>query len=178
MQKTPDAGKTPRLEGKRPVGRPPGSGCTYTEEKADKIVSELSKGIPLAQICRENEEMPDRCTVYAWMEANDEFAQRITRARACGFDAIADECLEIADDDSEDVIETESGPRVNAEFVARSKVRIETRLKLLAKWDPKRYGDKIDHTVKSEVKTTSEMVLSPETAEAMRAMLANTEAKK
>ena len=38
---------------------------------------------------------------------------------------------------------TEFGPRVNAEHIQRSKLRIETRLKLLAKWNPKKYGDKL-----------------------------------
>jgi hypothetical protein len=30
----------------------------------------------------------------------------------------------------------------DSEWISRSRLRVETRLKLLAKWDPKRYGDK------------------------------------
>jgi hypothetical protein len=40
-------------------------------------------------------------------------------------------------------METEHGPRLNAEHVQRSKLRIETRLKLLAKWNPKKYGERV-----------------------------------
>ena len=40
-------------------------------------------------------------------------------------------------------VQTEGGDRANTEWISRSKLRVETRLKLLAKWDPKRYGDKI-----------------------------------
>ena len=31
----------------------------------------------------------------------------------------------------------------DSEHVQRSKLRVETRLKLLAKWDPRRYGDRL-----------------------------------
>lgn len=33
---------------------------------------------------------------------------------------------------------------MNTEHVQRSKLRIETRLKLLAKWNPKKWGEKVD----------------------------------
>ena len=32
------------------------------------------------------------------------------------------------------------------DMVEHRKLRIETRLKLLAKWNPKKYGDKLAHT--------------------------------
>lgn len=35
---------------------------------------------------------------------------------------------------------------IDTEHIQRSKLRVETRLKLLAKWNPKRYGDRIDVT--------------------------------
>ena len=41
---------------------------------------------------------------------------------------------------------------MNAEFVARSRLRVDTRLKLLAKWDPKRYGERSE--VKQEIAHT------------------------
>lgn len=43
---------------------------------------------------------------------------------------------------------TELGERIDPASVAWAKSRAEQRLKLLAKWDPKRYGDKItqEHT--------------------------------
>jgi len=72
------------------------------------------------------------------------FAARIACAREIGEEVIAQECLEIADDGSNDWVETKHGPQVNMECVNRSKLRVETRLKLLAKWNPKKYGDKLD----------------------------------
>lgn len=72
----------------------------------------------------------------------------IARAREAGFDRIAADCLEIADQTGKDTIYGDNGARADTEWISRSKLRIETRLKLLAKWDPKRYGDKItqEHT--------------------------------
>jgi hypothetical protein len=34
--------------------------------------------------------------------------------------------------------------QLDREHVQRSKLRIETRLKLLAKWNPKKWGDKLE----------------------------------
>ena len=60
---------------------------------------------------------------------------------------MAADCLNIADDNSRDKRILEDGREVvDSDVVQRAKLRIETRLKLLACWDPKRYGNKIDHT--------------------------------
>jgi hypothetical protein len=48
-----------------------------------------------------------------------------------GFEALAEDILDIADD-----------TRAVSEHVQLSKLRIETRLKLLACWNPKKYGTK------------------------------------
>jgi hypothetical protein len=125
----------------------------YSEEVAQKICARIAEGEPLRAICREPG-MPGKTQVYTWMDKdhadyNADFAGRFVRAREQGFDALAEETLEIADDDSRDwepIKDQEgniTGVRVDGEHVQRSKVRIETRLKLLAKWDPKRYGEKV-----------------------------------
>jgi hypothetical protein len=96
----------------------------------------------MSAICREAD-MPSRTTVFEWM-SNQSFSERIARARELGADAIAEEALSIADDGSFDTVETDRGPKMDSEWVARSKLRVETRLKLLAKWSPKKYGEKLD----------------------------------
>lgn len=123
-------------------GRP----SIYSPEIAEEIASRLSKGEPLAAICRE-EGMPSVSTVNNWRNADEAFSGRIVRAREDGFDAIALECLEIADDSGNDrrFVGPEGQERevVDSDHIQRAKLRVETRLKLLAKWDPKRYGDKV-----------------------------------
>jgi len=121
----------------------PGRPSTFTQEIADEICRRLAKGEPLAQICRDDH-MPAVRTVSHWKEASEAFKADFACAREEGFDQIASDCLDIADETSNDTLSTEHGDRPNTEWISRSKLRIETRLKLLAKWDPKRYGDKVD----------------------------------
>lgn len=118
---------------------------TFTQEKADAIIERLSGGEPLAHICRDDE-MPAVRTVSDWRKAHPEFDEAFLAARDDGYDAIATDCLDIADDTSRDTIKGERGDAPDTEWIARSKLRVETRLKLLSKWDPRRYGDKMQHT--------------------------------
>lgn len=108
------------------IGRP----TKRTPEVEAEIIRRISEGEPLAQICREDG-MPGLSTVYDWEAKDEALSGAIARARIAGFDMIAQEALAIADDADPDV------------DVQRSKLRIETRLKLLAKWDPKRYGEMV-----------------------------------
>ena len=125
----------------------------------DKLILEicerLSRGEPLAQICRDAH-MPERTQVYEWINKDEEAAQRIAHARGIGYDAIADDCFVIADESSKDYRLTDKGLAFDAEHVQRSKLRIETRLKLLAKWDPKRYGERqqVEHSGSIDSATT------------------------
>lgn len=122
-----------------------------TDEIETAIVEGLSEGVPLRQLCRLHG--VSKSTVYNWVEADAELAGRVACARARGFEALAEEALEIADDGRNDWAVREAGDdgdkeadRLNHEHVSRSKLRIETRLKLLACWDPKRYGAKVGLT--------------------------------
>lgn len=100
--------------------------------------------------------MPHWTAVYDWMEKNKEFSLRIAHARELGEEAIAQECLDIADTAKNDWMEAHGkddvGYKLNGEHIQRSKLRIETRLKLLAKWNPRKWGDKVDlnHGVQPE----------------------------
>lgn len=113
------------------------------------VCDKISQGITLASICREDG-MPNRMTIYRWIDDDKEFMLHIERAREAGSDAIADECLTIADDSSGDTMETEFGPKEDKEWTSRSKLRVETRLKLLSKWHPKKYGEKLDLSNKGD----------------------------
>lgn len=92
--------------------------------------------------------MPAVSTVSDWKAAHKDFAVAIARAREDGFDAIAAECLAIANTPLEGVEKTEKadgGIEVKrGDMLGHRKLQIETRLKLLAKWDPKRYGERLE----------------------------------
>lgn len=117
---------------------------------ADEAVAWLSEGKTLREFCRQ-EGKPHYSTVYDWMDKDSEFAQRIARAREIGHEVIHQECLSIADTTQSGVIVTEKPDGTtetkSADMIEHRKLRIDTRLKLLAKWNPKKYGDKVDHTL-------------------------------
>lgn len=94
--------------------------------------------------------MPALRTVYDWQDAHEDFSASIARARVAGYDHIAVEALAILDEEPERVVtvigDDRSESRIDGASVQRAKNRFEGRLKLLAKWDAKRYGDKLDLT--------------------------------
>ena len=129
-------------------------------EIEDEIVRRLSDGEPLRSICRD-EHMPAWRTVYDWISADSDFSARIARARETGADAIAEDILDIVDDSRNDWMEKKNndgdciGHQLNGDHVQRSKLRAEMRLKLLAKWQPKKYGDKIQADLNHSGEITS-----------------------
>ena len=128
----------------------------FDQSKADEICERVAQGENLVQICRDDH-MPAWRTVYDWLDANPSFAAAYARARAHGFDVIAQDAADIADDGSRDYTETADGRVVpDHDHIARSRLRVETRLKLLAKWDPKRYGDRIQQDVDATVRVVGD----------------------
>ena len=115
----------------------------YSQELIDSITERLSNGEPMAQICRDAG-MPSYSTVYSWMQTKPEVNEAIACAREEGEDVIASNTRLIARG-----ISVES-----TQYVQRDKLIIDTDLKLLAKWNPKKYGDKqtldVDVTSKGE----------------------------
>lgn len=132
------------------IGRP----TKYTTDIVASICEQLADGIPLTVICRQ-EGMPKARTVYDWMYAKPGVSADIARAREVGEDFLAADCLNIADDNGRDTRIVGEGVEVaDSDWIQRAKLRIETRLKLLAKWNPKKYGDKIELEQSGEVKHT------------------------
>jgi len=114
-----------------------------TPELEDEILARLSEGEPLRAILRSDpDRFPSKSVFYAWMEGDDSLKARFLKAREDGADAIAEETLAIVDQVPERTL-TENGDKVDPGFVAWQKMRAEQRLKLLAKWFPQRYGDKV-----------------------------------
>ena len=171
-------------EAPKKMGAPKGSGSKYTEEIAEEICALVADGVNLRRVCR-MDGMPSWRTVYDWVVARPEFAARLARARDLGYDALAEEALEIAntphlgqkkvfssgageDEDSMTVTEDD--------MLGHRKLQIETRLKLLAVWNPKKYGNKVqvggdpDSPIKIEAQVEADNFLA--------AILKNTELSK
>jgi hypothetical protein len=124
------------------MGRPPG-GTLYPnkEEIKDQLVSWLAEGKTLRDFCRQDE-MPSFRAIYKWLQEDKDFDARFAHARVIGHDVIADECASLADTEPLAVFDEAGNKRYDPGSIAWRKMQIETRLKLLAKWSPKKYGDK------------------------------------
>ena len=104
-----------------------------------QVLQGLSKGLPLTLVARQIGVHRD--TIHAWRAEDPAFAQAYDDARELGADTLAVECLGIADDTSDDLVADADGVvRPNIDAVRRAKVRIDTRLKLLARWYSAKYG--------------------------------------
>lgn len=110
------------------AGRP----TTYSQEISDKICILLGEGKTLRSICA-MPDMPCVTTIWLWEQKYPEFLKVSTRARENGTNVLAEECISIADDP---VLDPQD-----------KRIRIDTRLRLIGKWNAKKYGDKIEHEV-------------------------------
>lgn len=143
---------------KKRVGRP----SSFTLKVAQEICDRISEGETLRSICRDDG-MPKWQTVYRWMGQRKEFAARIARARELGHDAIAEEALEIADTPLEGVRTEKSADgtkEVREDMLGHRKLQVHTRMQLLAKWNPKKYGDKQDINLSGQLDLASAILAS------------------
>lgn len=88
--------------------------------------------------------MPEHPDVLDWCVQSVDFADQYARARESGYLVMADEVLEVADDNSRDWIDTEDGVKFNGDHYQRSRLMVDTRKWLLSKALPKIYGDKLE----------------------------------
>ena len=126
----------PKSEIKR--GRP----TDFNETIANRIcelIAESEKGIH--KLYAENKDwMPVPSTIMLWLSQNQAFSEQYTQAKRLQADKMGENILDIADDSSGDAIETSKGFIENREFTSRSKLRVETRMWLMERLDPKKYG--------------------------------------
>jgi len=152
---------TPRSPNRK-RGRP----TAYTPALARTICEGIAAGRPLLAICAA-EDMPDRVTVWRWHQQHDEFRNMILAAREFGADALAEQCLQIADGGGD---------------VRRDMVKIATRRWLASKIAPRRYGDRIAAEVSGagggpiEARAAPPPLVPAEVAKEVRKLIASTEA--
>lgn len=122
----------------------------WTDELIDRICDEVSSGRSVAELAREDW-CPSQPSIYREMARNEEFADRMGKARAAQQEYEADNCVQMADD-------------ATAEDWQVVKLRIWARQWRAAKLAPKKYGDKLDLT-------NSDNSMSSMTDEQLRARL-------
>jgi hypothetical protein len=121
------------------MGRP----STFTDEIFETICNRLENGEVLRAICADDA-MPDRSTVIRWITNDDGKRRRYDLARQACVEYWSDEIIQIATDGSHDTIIDERGRvKCDHEFVARSRLRIDTIKFLMTKINPLKWGDKL-----------------------------------
>ena len=148
---------------KQKVGRP----TDYSDAIATLICERVATStLGLRKLCEKYDDMPVKSTVDLWRMKHPEFSVLYAHAKGMQADLLAEECLDIADDATNDWMETvdENGQlayRFNGEHVQRSRVRIDTRKWIAAKLMPKVYGDRpLDDNTKKKADSLIERLIN------------------
>lgn len=120
------------------LGRP----SIFTQELADEICNRIAEGESLRAICR-GDNVPPAGTILRWVTEKEAFREQYEFAMEQRAEGLFDEMFEIADETCLDTISTKDGERPNAEWISRSRLRVDVRKWALSKMMPKKYGDKV-----------------------------------
>ncbi len=152
------------------VGRP----TIYNQELANLICERVATHeVGLKRLCSMYDDMPDKTTINKWRYKYPEFYTQYAQAKISQIETLVDEIIDIADDSTQDEIINDQGVRVcNGEFIARSRLRIDTRKWIASKLIPRLYGDKDDAFVNlkfpSDIKNADSLL--PMSTEVFRAL--------
>lgn len=116
------------------VGRP----TLYTKELGEEICRRYAAGEPLSRICQADD-MPSINAVYDWRDLHEEFRALLSCAQERFADSIADQTLDIVDNDHD--------PQ-------RARNRANYRQWLAGKMNRPKYGEKVDINHKTEITVT------------------------
>ena len=129
------------------TGRP----TDYTLELADSICERLAAGESMRSVSRD-EDMPAMSTLFKWIREKPEFSEQYTKAKEESADALAEDMVDIADNQVSQPIMVDGLPLkdedgnvimvVDNVAVNHAKLRIDTRKWAASKLKPKKYGDR------------------------------------
>jgi len=121
---------TQELPIRKKVGRP----SSFSQEVADEICDRIAKGETLRTIMKDPH-IPERLSVYRWLEANESFREQYAHAR-----------LQQADNYFEQIID-EAFTSHDAQI---GRLRIDALKWVASKMQPKKYGDKLEIEAKGD----------------------------
>jgi hypothetical protein len=133
----------------------------YSPEIAAEICDRLAQGESLRAIC-EDLHMPSERAVRFWvLDDLNGFASQYARARAVGYERMAEEILAISDTP---LIGTKSVSKATGleitegDMIEHRRLQVDTRKWMLAKMLPKVYGDKQHVELTGQVDVVSSML--------------------
>ena len=117
----------------------------YDKEDGETICAGLAEGRSLLEICQAIG--INVSTAWYWERDIPEHAENSARAREIGYRVLSEQCLQIADTPligEERTVKPDGSVEVReGDMLGHRKLQIDTRLRLLGKWAPKVYGDKL-----------------------------------
>lgn len=138
----------------------------FTPEIWATIIEKTEEGEHLRGICREIG--IGKSAVYEWMEDDAVLKKQYATARAEGYDVIAQRIRNTTRGKTAEEDGDSTGD------VQRDKLIAEYDLKLLARWYPKKYGDRIAHVGGDEddapIRTETKLDFGDLTEEQLRAL--------
>ena len=144
-----------------------GQQSTYTPEDGETICAGLAEGRSLLEITQAMG-IP-YSTAARWERDIPEHAVNSACAREIGYRALSEECLRIADTPligEERTVKPDGSIEVReGDMLGHRRLQIDTRLRLLGKWAPKVFGDKLAVGGDADappIKTESTVTLSAE----------------
>lgn len=115
---------------KKQGGRP----SLYSDELAKRICELVSTHtVGIARLCKMYPDLPDKETIRLWRLYNKEFFALYARAKVVQGDLLAEDTLDISDDNTDN----------SKDAIARDRLRVDTRKWLASKLVPKLYGDRV-----------------------------------
>lgn len=173
------AGSSVRVREAKPIGRP----AAYSELVAAKLCGYVAEGLSLRNACKQPG-MPSTATVMRWLadDSRAEFREQYACAREAQADLLAEQILDIADEECTMVRADKHGSNdddgeghtevvFDSTAVARNRLRVDARKWLASKMAPKKYGDKLQTELTGAnggaiaVNSTVTFVRPPERAE-------------
>lgn len=128
--------KKAKGDDKKPAAKKTGRPHGYTEEKALEICELVADGQSINKISK-MPDMPARSTILKWFRDVPEFSDMYIRAKEIGFEVLADEIIDIAD----------AAENIDKDECRRHQLMIETRKWLLAKLQPRKYGERVTQEI-------------------------------
>lgn len=107
---------------------------TFSRELFDRICERMADGESLRAICK-GKDMPNKRTVMRWIENDEALQLQYSQAQTLRAEHYFDEIVDIAD--------SKADPQ-------KTRVQIDARKWVLARMNPKKYGDKFTQELTGE----------------------------
>lgn len=121
-----------------------------TKQIVDAFLKQCALGKSIKTISKDPS-MPGFSTLWKWISEDEEINKKYWLAKQVTADIYAEEIVDIADDGSNDWMESNdpknAGYALNKENIQRSRLRVDARKWSAAKLMPKRYSERVANEI-------------------------------